>query len=308
MGYSFYNPYIQINKESSSSLNKQIGWMICESTPINEDEIGPVKIDKDSSNGRRVLGIGRLQRANKKNRNGRFYADKELFPELKCARTLELLKSGFGSENGHPMDTSLVRQQTIDPNNVVAYFLDLWTEGDYIMGKFRGSNLAIGEAFDQDLRDGFKPAWSLRALGSINNTSRGAEVESIKVITWDRVYYPSHPEAYTQKVLESAGINGDAFEQGSSGLYVPKTPTPKCSNSMNESGLLNPVTNQKVIDYIKTESTNLKSVIENFEIYYDDIKLLDECNLQLSNSKTGTVFIVQPEKFIKQNIMDFCTR
>ena len=73
------------------------------------------------------------------------------------------------------MSKDLVRQQTIDPNNVVAYFLKLWTDGDYIMGNFRGSNLAIGEAFDQDLRDGFLPAWSLRALGGIEETARGAE-------------------------------------------------------------------------------------------------------------------------------------
>ncbi len=304
---SYRFPYIQIH-ESDDSMQKQIGWMINESTPISEEEIGSIQLQKDSTNSRRVTGIGRLQRMNKKNRNGRFYATEQLAPQVtNCARTIELKKTGFPSENGHPMDTSLIRQQSIDPNNVVAYFKDIWIEGDYIMGKFVGSNLAIGEAFDQDLRDGYKPAWSLRALGSIKNTPRGAEVEGIKVITWDRVYYPSHPEAYTQKVLESAGINPDDYEY-SNHLYVPKTPTPKCSDAMNENGMLNPITNQKVIDYIKTESTNFKNIVESFEIFYDDIKLIDEFTVQLSDSKSGSVYIVQPEKFIKQNIMDFCSR
>jgi hypothetical protein len=159
--------------------NKQIGWIITEATeePIEKPKI----ID---SNGRRVIAEVILQRANSKNRNGRFYSDKDLFPQLTCSRSKELLRTGWGMENGHPMSKDLARQQTIDPDNIVSYLLKLWTDGDFIHGNVRGSNLAIGEAFDQDLRDGFLPAWSLRALGSIENTNRGAEVRGIKVITW----------------------------------------------------------------------------------------------------------------------------
>ena len=122
--------------------------------------------------------------------------------------------------------------------------------------------------------------------------------------SWDRVYFPSHPEAYTQKILgESAG-----YEKNDSGIYIPSTPTPKCSDAVNENGIVTPITNQKVIDYIKTESANLKSVIERFELLYDKIEMIDECNIQLSDSSTGTVIIVRPEKFIKNNIMDFCSK
>jgi hypothetical protein len=279
--------------------NKRIGWIICESS--NDEPLGPTKLVE--KNGRRVIGEGRLQRANRKNRNGRYYDDKELFPQLVCARTKELLKTGFGSENGHPMSKDLVRQQTIDPNNVVAYFLKLWTDGDYIMGNFRGSNLPIGEAFDQDLRDGFLPAWSLRALGGIEETSKGAEVKGVKVITWDRVYYPSHPEAYTLKVVgESAGY-------GDNSIYVPSTPTPTGDTKLLESGIVTPITNQAVIDYIKEESCNFKQICNEFEVLYDDIQLIDEgTRVQLSNSSTGNMFIVQLENYIKNEIMDYCNK
>ena len=300
-------PYIKINNECSDNLSKQIGWVIQEAAPLNEDEIS-ISVDMKNTvdNGRRVIGVGRLQRANRKNRNGRYYPANELFSQLKCPRTIELLKTGFGSENGHPMDTSLVRQKTIDPNNVVAYFLDLWQEGDYVMGKFIGSNLSIGDAFDKDLRSGlFLPAWSLRGLGSLETTKNGAEVKGLKVITWDRVYYPSHPEAYTQKVL---GESANEYTKTESGLYIPNTPNPKTTEKINESGLLTPITNQKVIDYIKTESTNFKQIVESFELMYDSITMLDEFNVQLADSKSGSIFVVQPERFIKQNIMDFCCK
>lgn len=293
MASLFFN---QLQKEQES---KMIGWVLAESS--NDGPLGPVNIvDK---NGRRVIGEGRLQRANRKNRNGRFYDDKELFPAVVAPRIKELLSTGFGSENGHPMDKDLVRQQTIDPNNVVAYFLKIWTDGDYIMGNFRGSNLPIGEAFDMDLREGFLPAWSLRALGGIENTSRGAEVRGIKIITWDRVYYPSHPEAYTLKVL---GESGD-YTRTESGIYIPKTPNPEYNEKICEEGLVAPITNKDVLDYIKEQSLNYKQICNEFEVMYDDIKLIDEgTKVQLSNSKTGNIFIVRLENYIQNEIAEYC--
>lgn len=275
--------------------NRQIGWIVCEAS---EDPIEKPKI-VDAS-GRRVTADVILQRANSKNRNGRFYADKDLFPQLTCPRSKELLKTGWGMENGHPMSKDLTRQQTIDPDNVVSYLLKVWTEGDFIHGIVRGSNLAIGEAFDQDLRDGFLPAWSLRALGSIETTARGAEVKGIKIITWDRVYYPSHPEAYTTGIVS---------ESGSLLTRTPITPIPKVDNSMNENGLLSPIVNQQVIDYIQQESCNFKTIKEQFDVFYDSIELVNEgSQVQLTDKNNGRVYRVLVEDYIHNEIMDYCNR
>jgi hypothetical protein len=274
--------------------NRQIGWIVNEAT---EDPIDKPKII--DSNGRRVTAEVILQRMNSKNRNGRFYADKDLAPQLTCPRSKELIKTGWGMENGHPMSKDLIRQQTIDPNNVVSYLTKVWVEGDFIHGYVRGSNSAIGEAFDQDLRDGFLPAWSLRALGAIENTSRGAEVKGVKIITWDRVYYPSHPEAYTVGIVS---------ESTASGILLPKTPIPKADKSMNEEGLLAPIVNQQVIDYIKSESCNLKTIEEQFDVFYDSIKLINEgSQVQLTDKNNGSIYIVAVENYIHNEIMDYCS-
>ena len=89
MGYG--TPYIKNNRET----NQKIGYIICESS-INEElsEIKPKLIMDDRYNGR-VVGEGVLQRANKKNRNGRFYDKEDLFPQLVCPRSKEMLKSGW---------------------------------------------------------------------------------------------------------------------------------------------------------------------------------------------------------------------
>lgn len=271
---------------------KTIGYFLCESTV---EPIGSIELKKD---GRRVIGKGTLQRANNRNRNGRIYDSKDLFPALESPRSLELLKTGWGSENGHPMNKSIERQQTIDPNNVVAYFLNIWTEGDLIKAYFKGSNLPIGEAFDQDLRDGYIPAWSLRALGSLEETPEGAKVKNIRIITWDRVYYPSHPEAYTDGIVSESGI------------VLPnknlRTPNPKSNENMDKNGMIIPVTNESVINYIKEESANFKMIKESFDLLYDNIKLINEGTQVQLTSPTGDIFICNLENHIHNEIMRYC--
>ena len=108
----------------------RIGYVICETDGATSK---PVVVEQKSN---RVIAEGTLQDANIKNRNGRIYSDKELFPELKSPRTTELIESGnLCGEAGHPMDSSLVRQQTIDPTKVAVKYLKLWTERDLIIYK-----------------------------------------------------------------------------------------------------------------------------------------------------------------------------
>ena len=266
------------------NLNNNIGYMIIE-TATTESEIAP-KIIYDNKGARRVVAECVLQEANEKNRNGRYYDSKELFPQLTAPRTVELLKNGeLRAENGHPLTKDIVRQSQIDPNNTVAIFLKLWTEGNFIKSHVRGTNNAKGEEFNLDLLEGFKPAWSLRALGNISNTARGAEVKGIKIITWDRVIYPSHPRAYTQGLVT----------EGCSGVLEE-----------NDPGMVIPVTNKNVIDYIKQESTNYKNVLESFELMYDSIEVLNNNSQVKLTDKTGNIFVVNLESYIQHEIQQAC--
>ena len=168
-----------------------IGYVILEGAPIQVPEAKVI-----SENNKRVIGEGVIQEAEEENRNGRCYLHNDLYSEIQCPRTMELLSTGnMLSENGHPMDSSMIRQQTIDPNNTVARFLKIWMDGNKVMAHFKGTNNAKGEEFDQDLREGILPSWSLRALGSLTNKGGRNIVENLRIITWDRVIYPSHPGA-----------------------------------------------------------------------------------------------------------------
>jgi hypothetical protein len=261
-----------------------IGYVIIETATTSED-IMPAKIIEKRGDGR-VLAEGCLQEANMKNRNGRFYDSRDLFPELVAPRQLELLRTGnMRGENGHPLSKDLVRQQTIDPNNCSVIFTKFWTDGDLVMGNFFGTYNALGEEFNKELMYGLSPSFSMRALGTIKNTNRGAEVKGVKLITYDRVIYPSHNKAYTHGVV-SEGSN----------LLLEE----------NDRGTLIPITNQSVIDYIREESCNIKQIRESFDLLYDDIKLINNKSQVQLTDRAGGVFIVNLENYIHNEIIGAC--
>lgn len=270
-----------------------LGYVIIETaTTSDSSDIPEAKLIKKRDDGR-VLAEGVLQEANMKNRNGRWYDSRDLFPELIAPRQQELLKTGnMRGENGHPLSKDLVRQQTIDPNNTVCIYTKFWTEGNFVMGQFFGTYNDKGEEFNTELENGMLPSFSLRALGTIQNTGRGAEVKGIKIITYDRVIYPSHDKAYTRGLVQE----GSLLVPEGNNLVLEKS----------DAGLVIPITNDEVINYINSQSLNIKQIRESFDLLYDDIKLVkNKSQVQLTD-KAGGIFVVNLESYIHNEIMDAC--
>ena len=272
------------------TADQNLGYIIIETATTNDAP--PAKIVSSGHDGR-VVAEGILQEANMKNRNGRFYDSRDLFPELIAPRQQELLRTGnMRGENGHPLSKDLVRQQTIDPNNCVCVYTKFWTEGDFVKGQFFGTFNDKGEEFNKELEMGMSPSFSLRALGTIQNTRRGAEVKGTKLITYDRVIYPSHDKAYTERVVsEAAGFVSESNE-----LLL----------GSNDQGMVIPINNSDVINYIKSESLNIKQIRESFDVLYDDIKLVrNNSQVQLTD-KAGGIYVINLESYIYNEILNTC--
>ena len=274
-------------------IDKEIGYIICESSPVEPAAV--VSLKSSDYNGKAVAECI-LQTADETNRNGRYYAEEELFPQLKAPRTVELLRTGtLRAECGHPLSKDLQRQSTIDDKITCARFLDLWTEGKDIHSHVIGTNNEYGKAFDLDLKEGVLPAWSLRALGSVHQTNRGAEVRNLRLITWDNVIYPSHPGAYTQRVLSEAAdvsVNDDAI------IDIPQ-------ETMTESGIIIPITNESVINYLMSESANLKFLRECFDFAYNNIIVNENGTKVILTTNDGQTIGVNMERYIHNNLMDY---
>ena len=265
---------------------KPIGYMICETA--SSEPTKPHVLDV--VNGRVVIEAI-LQDMNVRNRNGRYYSDKELVPQLTCPRTMELLNAnGIPGEAGHPLAKDLARQQSIDPMRVSHFITKLWQDKNDIKGIVRAGRGEPGNIFHENVLDGVKVAFSLRALGTVVNTKNGAEVKNIKVITWDWVYYPSHARAYEQSICTESANFADEF--------LCKDP---------EAGIFAPFNTSQVTNFIKESSMNLKTIVESFEFMYKDIKVLNPRKVQLIDEE-GTVVVVRLEDHISNQLMDYSSK
>ena len=281
--------------------NQVIGNIILEAATTTPN----VKIVAE--NGGKLEGTGIIQDLGVENRNGRIYELKDMKPEIYSDRIQkELIPTGnMLSELGHPCTQELSRQSVIDPKLACCRFTKIWLEGNDVHANFKGTNTQYGIAFNADLMEGVKPSFSLRALGSVDRGKDGkCYVRNIRIISWDTVCFPSHKRAYMTgfvtannegTVTESANLTGSSL--GSMDY-----------NSVNvlENGILIPVVNQQVVNYIKSESANVKSILNNFETLYESAIIVNggkQVQLALSS---GDRMLVNLEQYIEDEIRNYC--
>ena len=302
----------------SSKYTRNIGYIITEAAP--EEPTKTEIVDEIVCGSRkRVVGKGILQTGDEKNRNGRWYSTKtELAPQVVCPRTQELIQHGrLLGENGHPLSKDLARQQQIIESLCSVRYLKVWMEGNDVWAWYVGHNNALGDTFDDNLRCGIDPSFSLRALGSVNNTNRGAEVVGLKIITWDDVIYPSHPGAYGQGLVKHDELTS-ADKELKARMNMESAFTEACSlvdqsllreditgDKMNETGLITPITNQNVIDYLQRESANFHIFKESFDTLYDDIKLINNKTQVQLTDKAGDILYVNLENYVHNGLMNY---
>ena len=283
------------------SVNNKIGYMINESGY----QMATIDIQEYKGSPNRVTGYGVLQTGNVKNRNGRIYRTEDLDREIHAPRQQELLRTHtLCGHDGHPLSSELIVQQTIDPKLCSVRFLTLEMNGDDVVSKFQGTNNDLGEAFDKDLRQGVLPAFSLRALGTIKATPAGAVVENLKMITYDRVIFPSHVTAYTHGIIsESANIcNNINNTNDATKSFIKEFTNDDVVNSMkiqhaNESAA--------AFDYIKDKSFNYHLLKEAFDMTkIDMVDLISPHKIALTESGNATI-VMNIEDYIAKELQNY---
>ena len=278
---------------------------------LNESSVCMESVDiREDRNSNRVTGIGALQTGNEKNRNGRIYRTEDLVREINAPRQKELLAAKqLCGEAGHPIGadaSSLVRQQTIDPTKICVRYLKLWMEGDNVMATFQGTNNALGEAFDKDLRQGVLPAFSLRALGTISSTPQGAVVENLKMITYDYVIYPSHPHAYTRGVLNESAAN-IAITKSNFAMSNAMDGSKSFIKEFSNQDVVNAISTIKesAISYVKDKSSNFKMLQECYDMTkYDTVDIINPHKLALTEAGKNTI-VMSIEDYIANEIQNY---
>ena len=279
-----------------------VGYIITEETSANVE----FKIQSENKNGF-VIAEGIVQRGNEVNRNRRYYPTDELRRAIMAPRQKELVETGnFKGEAGHPLDKTLARQSKVDPQCEQVWYKKLWMEGDTVKAHFRGTNNDLGRSFNDDLKDGQLPSFSLRALGSLVNENGRMTVRNMQMVAYDRVYFPSHPGAYTTKIITTESA-------GNKEIYVPKHFEAKTEEikSLQESGnsvespnVLTPLTQDEVNNFILSESTNLRNVINQFDIFYESVELNPDMRTVTMTTRLGDQIHLSLETAVSREIIN----
>lgn len=290
-------------------MDETVGVLISESTATEVE----FKVTEEHRNGY-LVAEGILQEANEVNRNKRFYPLEELQRAIVSPRVQELVKSGnLKGEAGHPTDTSLSRQTKIDPTLEQVWYLKLWMDGPFVKGRFRGTNNELGRSFNEDLRCGQKPSFSLRAVGALSNENGRLTVRKMQMITYDRVYFPSHSKAYTSKIIttETTGFqkaNTKQYDISESSYFFDKS---REINSISESGnlvdvesdILTPIAASEINNYIMQESNNMRSALNTFDILYESVSYNPNYNTVNMKTKYGDTVSLCLEHAVQKDLI-----
>lgn len=163
----------------------------------------------DASGSAKVIFETRLQTAEEKNNNKRFYS-KNICEQIVSQLSLKANKGSLMMEIDHPMfvsdspETLKKRAAVVEINNCAAKLRKVFMRGNDVIGEVESLSGFKGPDFANLIaRDKINIGFSLRALGSVEPLSDGTLMvkDPIRPITYDIVSDPSHANARILKFL-----------------------------------------------------------------------------------------------------------
>jgi hypothetical protein len=144
-----------------------------------------------------LLVEGRLQSAETKNGNGRFY------PRGVLEREVQKYLEGPVKENRALGELDHPDSQVVNLKNVSHNIKDLWWDGDDVIGKIEILPTPSGNILTQLFKNGITVGVSSRGMGSLKPLGETQEVQDdFELLCWDFVSTPSTPGAYVAPVNE----------------------------------------------------------------------------------------------------------
>jgi hypothetical protein len=209
--------------------------------------------------------IAVLQEADRPNRNGRIYYKTVLEQALQSPYIQERIRTkSFYLEAGHPSDTSVQRQMTIDQKNIAAILKEFWWEGNLLKGKIETANTSVGRDMKGLIEQGSRVAFSLRAQGNVHfdQSINATIVEApIQIATYDWVVNPSHDKAFLETICEDTRCSLFGVKESSNRLVLAE------SINLFENGnliSLTEVTQPVVVDYARNFWKKVKPLSEAY--------------------------------------------
>lgn len=263
--------------------NEVVAYMVMEATsdPINRNLVEEHK-DENGVHFLRFPTI--LQRFNVKNRNGRDYGAAAMAQGLAAENIQELIRKGsWCGESGHPMKADMERILTIDPANTSHRIVSYDIRGDMLHGVVETlDDNGEGTKLMKNTLQGIEPAFSLRALAKLIKQPNGTTLirSQPRIVTYDRVYFPSHKEAYIGDMQRVQRVHKSIANTGS---------------CVKESGLI-ALTEAEILNYIKEESNNVKLTSNIYDVCLQEMTLSADGSLVYVREGTSEIAIKIEDK------------
>jgi hypothetical protein len=153
-----------------------------------------------------LLVEGRLQAAETKNGNGRYYPRKILEREVENYKKGPIAENRALGELDHP-DSSVINLKNVSHN-----IKDVWWDGDDVMGKIEILPTPSGNILTELFKNGITVGVSSRGMGSLKPGSDGVQEvqDDFELLCWDFVSTPSTPGAYVHPIKE--GLEHTTFK------------------------------------------------------------------------------------------------
>ena len=152
-----------------------------------------------ATNNGKLIVSGIMQRGDAFNQNQRKYPIDILQREAKKYKSVFVAERRALGELDHP-ESSVVNLANVSHN-----VIDLWWDGNDLMGKIEILSTPSGNIAKELLRAGIRLGISSRGMGSVRNLGEGkVEVQDdFEIVCWDLVSNPSTQGAFMNNLNES---------------------------------------------------------------------------------------------------------
>lgn len=170
---------------------------------VGSFELTPQQINESMmrNDGKLILS-GIMQRCDSVNQNGRKYPINILQREAQKYQNVFVKERRALGELDHP------ESPVVNLSNVSHNVLDLWWDGNNLMGKIEILGTPSGNIAKELLKAGIRLGISSRGMGSVKSIGEGkVEVQDdFEIVCWDLVSNPSTQGAFMNQLNENKSI------------------------------------------------------------------------------------------------------
>lgn len=139
-------------------------------------------------------------------------------------------------------------------------------------------------------------------------------VRNMQMITYDRVYFPSHSKAYTTKIVTTESVVAEPVKYNvynidpddyyfSKAIEINKQ-AQKGNSPVMESTIQIPLTQSQISNYIVTESANVKLAMNTFDVLYESMKINPNMDLVTMKTKDGNTVELSLEQSVQKELIN----